>query len=185
MVVFLPVLGAIADYTHLKKAMMAVFCYVGVVAGSLLFFVTDSYVTCSILFILSTMSFAASNVFYNAFLIDITTEDQRDKVSSYGYGLGYLSGFIMLAINLLFLKEAENLGISTGTAVRNLFRCGLAVVGVFCGCHFLSFEDPGCDQEVPQNKTLLTVGFGELMGNTQRTLAASIHDAVPDRVPFL
>ncbi|HVQ55878.1 MAG TPA: MFS transporter, partial [Pyrinomonadaceae bacterium] len=106
MVVFLPVLGAIADYTHLKKAMMAVFCYVGVVAGSLLFFVTDSYVACSILFILSTMSFAASNVFYNAFLIDITTEDQRDKVSSYGYGLGYLSGFIMLAINLLFLKEA-------------------------------------------------------------------------------
>ena len=162
MVVFLPVLGAIADYTHLKKAMMAVFCYVGVVAGSLLFFVTDSYVACSILFILSTMSFAASNVFYNAFLIDITTEDQRDKVSSYGYGLGYLSGFIMLAINLLFLKEAENLGISTGTAVRICFVAASLWWGVFAAVTFYLLKTRGVIKEVPQNKTLITVGFGEL-----------------------
>src|SRR5215212_275459 len=58
MVVFLPVLGAIADYTRLKKSLMAAFCYAGVVAGSLLFFVTESYIICSILFIVSTMCFA-------------------------------------------------------------------------------------------------------------------------------
>ncbi|HVF29856.1 MAG TPA: MFS transporter, partial [Pyrinomonadaceae bacterium] len=52
MVLFLPVLGAIADYTQLKKWMMAVFCYMGVIAGALLFFVTDSYVACSVLFII-------------------------------------------------------------------------------------------------------------------------------------
>src|SRR5262245_59274790 len=48
LVVFLPVLGAIADYTHLKKLLMAVFCYMGVVAAALLFFVTESYIACSI-----------------------------------------------------------------------------------------------------------------------------------------
>jgi len=35
MVIFLPLLGAIADYTHLKKALMAVFCYAGVLAALL------------------------------------------------------------------------------------------------------------------------------------------------------
>ncbi len=61
------------------------------------------------------MSFAAANVFYNAFLIDITTEDLRDKVSSYGYGAGYLSGFLVLVLNLIFLKYCERM-------VRNLDR---------------------------------------------------------------
>src|SRR6266511_4355944 len=36
----LPVLGAIADYTHYKKRLMAVFCYLGAAATCLLFFVT-------------------------------------------------------------------------------------------------------------------------------------------------
>src|SRR5688572_14272662 len=122
MVVFLPILGAIADYTHLKKWMMAVFCYAGVIAGALLFFVTESYIACSILFIVANMSFAAANVFYNAFLIDITTEDRRDKVSSYGYGLGYLSGFLVLILNLIFISKADVwFGISTSTAVRISF----------------------------------------------------------------
>src|SRR5687768_1739457 len=43
MVAFLPLLGAIADYTNLKKHLMAIFCYAGVLSGSLLFFVVDSY----------------------------------------------------------------------------------------------------------------------------------------------
>jgi UMF1 family MFS transporter len=110
MVVFLPVLGAIADYTHLKKKLMAFFCYVGVIASSLLFFVTgDSYIIGGILLIISNIGFAAANVFYNAFLIDITTEDLRDRVSSYGYGAGYIGGVVMLVANLLLIENAEAL----------------------------------------------------------------------------
>ena len=108
MVIFLPILGAIADYTHLKKSLMAAFCYIGVVSSALLFFVQgDSYIWGTILLIISNMSFASANVFYNAFLIDIATEDQRNKVSSYGYGLGYIGGVIMLVINLLMINNAE------------------------------------------------------------------------------
>src|ERR1700730_4790394 len=39
-VFLLPVLGAIADYTNLKKKLMAFFCYAGSAAACLLFFVT-------------------------------------------------------------------------------------------------------------------------------------------------
>ncbi|MBK8303409.1 MAG: MFS transporter [Chloracidobacterium sp.] len=163
MVAMLPVLGAIADYTNLKKSMMAVFCYLGVIAGALLFFVTESYVACSVLFIIANMSFAAANVFYNAFLIDITTEDLRDKVSSYGYGAGYLSGFLVLVLNLIFLKYAgEWFGITTGTAVRISFLFASLWWGAFAVVTFFLVRTRNPDREVPHNRNLATVGFTEM-----------------------
>jgi UMF1 family MFS transporter len=162
MVVVLPVLGAIADYTHLKKHLMAIFCYAGVIAGALLFFVTESYLACSLLFIASSMFFAASNVFYNAYLIDITTEDQRDKVSSYGYGLGYISGFIMLVLNLIFISNAESLGFTTGGAVRVCFVAAALWWGLFAAVTFLLLKTRVAVKRVPDKKNIVTVGFGEL-----------------------
>lgn len=162
MVIFLPVLGAIADYTHLKKRLMAIFCYSGVVASALLFFVTESYVWCSVLFIIANMTFAAANVFYNAFLIDITTEDKRDKVSSYGYGLGYLSGFVMLILNIILIKNAPNLGISTGLAVRICFLTAALWWGIFGAISFYLIKSRSADKEIPKNKNIVTIGFGEL-----------------------
>src|SRR5688572_7825474 len=162
LVVFLPLLGAIADYTHLKKLLMAVFCYTGVLAAALLFFVTESYVACSVLFIVSTMTFAAANVFYNAFLIDITTEDLRDKVSSYGYGLGYLSGFIMLVLNLIFISNAESLGLSTAEAVRICFLAAALWWGIFAAGTFYLLKTRGAVKHVPAEQNIVTVGFAEL-----------------------
>ena len=162
MVIFLPVLGAIADYTNLKKVMMAVFCYIGVIAGALLFFVIESYVACSFLFILGTMAFAASNVFYNAFLIDITTEDQRDKVSSYGYGLGYLSGFLVLILDLIFISNADRLGITTGTAVRISFLAASLWWGVFAVVTFALVETRAPVKPIPAERKLVSIGFSEL-----------------------
>ncbi len=163
MVIFLPILGAIADYTRLKKAMMAAFCYAGVIAGALLFFVTESYVACSILFIVANMTFAAANVFYNAFLIDITTEDKRDRVSSYGYGLGYLSGFIVLIMNLVFLNYAESwFGITTGMAVRISFLAASLWWGLFALITFRLVRTRGTDKQIPHEKNIVTVGFAEV-----------------------
>ena len=162
LVVFLPILGAIADYTHLKKRLMAIFCYIGVIAGSLMFFITDSYIGLSLLVILSNMAFAAANVFYNAFLIDITTEDKRDKISSYGYGLGYLGGVVMLVLSILLLNNAESLGISTALAARISFLASSAWWGVFGAISFYLLKTRKPDKEVPENKNLLTLGFSEI-----------------------
>src|SRR4051812_6732692 len=108
---FLPVLGAIADYSHLKKRMMAVFCYIAVVVTCLLFFVTDSlYLTGGMLFIIANLCYGASIVFYNAFLPEITTEDLRDKISSRGFALGYLGGGLLLALNLVLVSWAQGKG---------------------------------------------------------------------------
>jgi UMF1 family MFS transporter len=81
-VFFLPILGAIADYSRLKKRMMLFFAVLGAVCTIGLFFIAGSlYVLGGLLFILANLAFGASIVFYNAFLPQIASEDQRDKVS--------------------------------------------------------------------------------------------------------
>ena len=163
MVVFLPFLGAIADYTHLKKAFMAVFCYVGVVASALLFFVSgDSYLIGGVLLIISNIGFAAANVFYNAFLIDITTEDRRDRVSSWGYGAGYIGGVVMLVMNLGLVTYANEIGITTSLAVRISFLAAAIWWGAFAVITFLVLKTRAAAKSVPEDKTLVTVGFLEL-----------------------
>ncbi len=163
MVVFLPFLGAVADYTHLKKKLMAIFCYLGVLASSLLFFVTgDSYIFGGILLIVSNIGFAAANVFYNAFLVDITTEDLRDRVSSYGYGAGYIGGVVMLVANLILIENAGALGLSKGMAVRVSFLVASLWWGLFAIGTFMLVRSRSAAKEVPANKNLVTVGFSEL-----------------------
>lgn len=162
MVILLPVLGAIADYTHLKKRMMAIFCYLGVFASALLFFVSESYIACSVLMIISSMSFAAANVFYNAFLIEITTEDKRDRISSFGYATGYLGGVVMLLLNILLINNSDALGISTSMAVRISFLAASLWWGLFAIISFERLKVRGTLREIPEGKNIVTVGFSEL-----------------------
>jgi UMF1 family MFS transporter len=118
-VLLLPVVGAVADYSQAKKRLMAAFCYGGVAATCLLFFITGHrYLAGGLLLIAANFAFGVTIVLYNAFLNDITTEDQRDKVSSQGYALGYLGGGLLLAGNLGVVSASDRLGIPTELAVR-------------------------------------------------------------------
>ena len=163
MVVFLPMLGAIADYTHLKKRLMAIFCYIGVVASASLFFVSgDSYITGGILLIISNIGFAAANVFYNAFLVDITTEELRDRVSSWGYGAGYIGGVVMLLANLALVTYAEEIGITTSLAVRISFLAASIWWGAFAAITFTVLRTRGAAKSVPEGRSIISVGFVEI-----------------------
>lgn len=161
-VCFLPILGSLADYTNLKKKMMAFFCYFGVAVSSLLFFITgDNYILGFLFLILANMSFAATNVFYNAYLIDITTEDKRDKISSYGFAAGYFAGFIILAASLLFIKNVGWFGISEGLAVRISMLSASLWWGIFALITFFTIKNREPDQ-LPRRENIVTVGFKEL-----------------------
>ena len=88
-VFLLPVLGAVADYTNLKKRLLIVFTYIAVVATCLLFLVVQgSYLLGPLLFIIANVSFGGAIVMYNAYLPEIVTEDHRDRISSRGFALG-------------------------------------------------------------------------------------------------
>ncbi len=162
-VIFLPVLGAIADYSNVKKRLMIVFCYTGVTASALLFFVSGNlYVLGSFLLIVANLSFGAANIFYNSYLIDITTEDKRDKISSYGFALGYAGGIIMLVSNILLVQNAETLGLTTGTAVRFSLLAASLWWGIFALFTFSLVKPRGATKSLPANKNVVSMGFAEL-----------------------
>ncbi len=118
-VLFLPLIGSAADRTGNKKLFLALFAYLGSLASILLYFLEGTnYLYGGILFVIANFSFGSSMVVYNAFLNDLAEEKDRDAISSYGWGFGYIGGGLLLLINLILLSMAEDIGITSGMAVR-------------------------------------------------------------------
>ncbi len=160
----LPILGALGDYSDLKKRLMALFCYIAVIANCLLFFVQGNlYLLGGLLFIIANVGFGASIVFYNAFLPDITTEDQADKVSSRGFAYGYLGGAILLVLNLLLVLRAEQLGISAGFAVRLSLLSAGVWWGGFAIISFYLLKSRPKKKTLPPGQSYITAGFKEIV----------------------
>lgn len=167
----LPILGSIADYSNLKKKMMALFCYIAVAATCLMFFVDGRlYWLGGLLFVIANLGFGAALVFYNSFLNEITTEDQRDKVSSRGFAYGYLGGGLLLALNFLLVKSAPRLGLDPYLAVRISLLSAGVWWGGFALITFATLKTRAAEKTLPRGKSYLTVGFSEL-GRTFRELA--------------
>ncbi len=102
---FSPFLGAIADASGSKKRFLMGFCYTAILFTGLLYFIhAGDYWIGAILFILANIGFAEGNVFYNAFLPEISTDRNIGRISGLGWALGYIGGGLLLAINLIMLK---------------------------------------------------------------------------------
>ena len=163
-VLFLPILGAIADYSHLRKRLMQIFATIGALATISMFLITgELWWLGGVLFILANLSFGAAIVFYNAYLPDIASEDERDRVSSYGWAMGYLGGGILLALNLAFYIFSEDIGVPGDLAVRiNLASAGIWWIG-FAFLTWSRLRPRHASRRLPSGETYLSVGFKQLM----------------------
>jgi MFS-type transporter involved in bile tolerance (Atg22 family) len=74
-----------------------------VATGLLVLVSTGDWMLASILFILGRIGFTGANVFYDALLPHVAKEEDRDKVSTRGYAMGYLGGGILLAVNVVMI----------------------------------------------------------------------------------
>ncbi len=164
-VLFLPILGAIADYSHRRKQLMQIFATLGAAATISLFFVQgDLWALGGLLFLIANLTFGASMVFYNAYLPDIASEEKRDNVSSYGWAMGYLGGGLLLLLNLIFYQFREALGVPTGLAVRiNLASAGVWWIG-FSLFTWARLQPRHAHRELPQHETYVSAGFKQLAG---------------------
>ena len=116
-----PILGTLGDYKGFKMRLFTVFVLLGAAATALLA-ATSNWQLMLVFYILGSIGFNASCVFYDGFLPDVTTEDRMDLVSSYGYGLGYIGGStIPLLIALGLIMFGKSFGIESGTACQISF----------------------------------------------------------------
>jgi UMF1 family MFS transporter len=110
-VILAPILGAIADRGGLKKHFLFFFTIVGVLFTCALYYVhAGDWMLALTIFVLGGIGFSGANVFYDAMLVDVTSEDKFDIISSAGYGLGYLGGGLALVISILFYAKKDWFG---------------------------------------------------------------------------
>ena len=169
-VLFLPILGAIADYSHLRKRMMQIFAFIGAIATILMFLITgDLWWMGGVLYIVANLAFGAAIVFYNAYLPDIASEEERDRVSSYGWAMGYLGGGVLLALNLAFFIFSEDLGVPGDLAVRiNLASAGIWWLA-FSFLTWSRLRPRHASRALPAGESYVSVGFKQL-GHTFREI---------------
>jgi len=162
-VLFLPILGAIADYSHLRKQMMQVFAAIGAISTILMFFIVgELWWLGGLLFIIANLTFGAAIVFYNAYLPDIASEEERDRVSSYGWAMGYLGGGILLALNLAFFIFSDDIGVPSALAVRiNLASAGIWWMG-FSFLTWTRLKSRRAAHPLPERETYISIGFKQL-----------------------
>ncbi|MGQ0563034.1 MAG: MFS transporter [Gemmatimonadota bacterium] len=100
-----PVLGAVADYSGRKKFFLVSFAAMSIVFTFLLFFVGPGAAgTALVLFVVANVGFEAANVFYYAFLPDVSEDGNIGRISGLGFFLGYIGGLISLAIGLGMIR---------------------------------------------------------------------------------
>ncbi|HEX2675256.1 MAG TPA: MFS transporter, partial [Polyangiales bacterium] len=124
-----PVLGAHADQSHGKKRWLGVFAAIGCIGTFALAFVGQGqFAQATLWYSVASLGFSASLVFYDALLVSVADDAHSDRVSALGYGLGYLGGGVLFAVNVLMYLKPALFGLADGPAG---IRASFATVAVW------------------------------------------------------
>ena len=113
-----PTLGTLADNRNHKKPLFTFFMMMGVL-GCAALSVPATWLIFLVIFVLAKVGFAGSLIFYDSMLVDVTTDERMDEVSSHGYAWGYIGSCVPFVISLVLILQAGNIGIS-GTAAMGI-----------------------------------------------------------------
>ena len=117
-----PVLGAVADRAGIRKRLLLLFAYLGVLMSGALFFIGSGMWEWAVfVYVMGVVGFSGANVFYDALLPSVAGT-RLDRVSSLGYGFGYLGGGLLFLINVLMTLMPQRFGLpDAAAAVRVSF----------------------------------------------------------------
>ncbi|WP_404801824.1 MFS transporter [Bifidobacterium eulemuris] len=119
--VLMPLLGSIADVQGMKVKFFCGFFGTGVVMCCAMA-LPLSWLPFLVVYVLATIGLNGSLTFYDSMLIDTTTNERMDRVSSHGYGWGYIGSTVpfLVCIALIFGGPAL-LGLDTAFCTRMSF----------------------------------------------------------------
>jgi MFS transporter, UMF1 family len=132
-----PLLSSIADVKGNKKTFMKFFCYMGSFACMAMFFFDKQYIGenfvwygifCSII---ASIGYCGSIVFYNAFLPEIASKNQQDKVSARGFSMGYVGSVILMMLCFAMILLDENRGWQLGTLPARISFLAVGIWWIF------------------------------------------------------
>lgn len=120
-----PILGTIADYKDFKKRFFTFFFILGVIfTGALAIVPKGQWVMLGIFYTITAVGFAGANIFYDSFIVDTTTDERMDSVSTKGFAFGYIASVIPFAVSLgiIYVLGFSNLlGYQLGFVVTALW----------------------------------------------------------------
>ncbi|MDR0230306.1 MAG: MFS transporter [Flavobacteriaceae bacterium] len=157
-----PFLSGIADYLGTKKFFLKLFCFIGAISCMLLYFFSLEHMYLSlVIYMFGLIGFWGSLVFYNSYLPDIASEDQQDKISAKGYGLGYIGSVVLLLINLAIIMNANALGFE---GEMDAMRFSFVLVGLWwIGFGLITFRYlPDLKNDKKLTSSVFFKGFREL-----------------------
>lgn len=122
-----PILGTFADYENTKKRFFLFFALLGILSTlSFAFIAPESgqWQLLIVMYVLSCIGFAGANIFYDSFLVDVTSDEKMDKVSTNGFAFGYISSVIPFGISLVvifFMGMDKAIGYQIGFFITALW----------------------------------------------------------------
>jgi UMF1 family MFS transporter len=120
-VLLAPLLGAMTDQAGRRKPWLALFTLVGVVATVLLAAIgPGGWQLAMFCFVIASVGFFSANSLYDAMLIDVAEPAAFDRVSAFGYGLGYLGGALLFTVSVVLLARPAAFGLESQTAAIQL-----------------------------------------------------------------
>ncbi|GAB2978117.1 MFS transporter [Nocardioides montaniterrae] len=159
----LPIVGAMVDRSGRKRLHMAWFAWSGALVGCLLFFLQgDHWQLGAIAVVVSSVLAGCSLVSYYAILVDISTDAERDAVSSKGWAFGYLGGGTLLLINLAMVLGHSAIGLDKELAVRLALLSAAVWWAGFTIIPVRGLRDRAAQDVVPESGGLLKRSFGQL-----------------------
>ncbi|MEV6925268.1 MFS transporter [Dactylosporangium sp. NPDC051485] len=100
----LPLVGALADRSSHKKRLLALFAYIGAGAVIAMVLLTGTrWLLGAVLLLVANVAYGAAKVVFNSYLPQLAGPDDRDRISSFSWAIGYVGGGLLLAANLAAL----------------------------------------------------------------------------------